>query len=443
MRVVGSRAVLAAAALALSFAAACGSDSGSSSGGTGGSGGSATPLNISTCGAPSGSGQFTVVSDLPLQGASKLQTDQMVKAIDYVLKQHDYKAGKYTVQYQSCDDSTQQAGKWDAATCTSNANEYARNQSVIGVIGTFNSGCAELEVPVLNRVSTAMISPANTWPGLTIKSGLPGEPDKYYPTGTRNYARVVAVDNSQGAVDATFAKSIGVKRVYVLNDKEAYGLGVANYFKKAAEKLGLQVVGFDAWDGKQPNYQSLMQKVKATNPDAIFLGGLICENGGQLIKDKVDVMGPNDGAVKLIAPDGFTTDATLTGQGSAGAAGEGMYSSVAGVPADQLKGAGKEFVDAFQQENSLPSLEPYTAYAAQAAEVLLSAIENSDGTRASVTKNLFGMQVTDGILGTFTIDDNGDISGANQFTIDIGKDGHFTTDSVVNPDQQLVQEITG
>ena len=105
-----------------------------------------------------------------------------------------------------------------------------------------------------------------------------------------------------------------MKKVYVLNDKEAYGLGVANYFKEAAEKLGLQVVGFDAWDGKQPNYQSLMQKIKATNPDAIFLGGLICENGGQLIKDKVAVMGPNNGAVKLIAPDGFTTDATLTGR---------------------------------------------------------------------------------------------------------------------------------
>src|SRR3954453_1219282 len=107
MRGVGNRAVLAAGGPGVSFAAACGSDSGSSSGGTGGGGGSATPLNISTCGAPSGSGQVTGVSGLPLQGASKLQTDQMVKAIDYVLKQHDYKAGKYTVQYQSCDDSTQ------------------------------------------------------------------------------------------------------------------------------------------------------------------------------------------------------------------------------------------------------------------------------------------------------------------------------------------------
>src|SRR4051812_30105575 len=443
MRVVGSRAVLAAAAVALSFAAACGSDSGSSSGGTGGSGGSATPLNISTCGAPSGSGQFTVVSDLPLQGASKLQTDQMVKAIDYVLKQHDYKAGNFTVQYQSCDDSTQQAGKWDAATCTSNANEYARNSSVIGVIGTFNSGCAELEIPVLNRQAIAMVSPANTWPGLTIKSGLAGEPDKYYPTGKRNYARVVAVDNSQGAVDASFAQSIGVKKVYVLNDKEAYGLGVANYFKKAAEKLGLQVVGFDAWDGKQPNYQSLMQKIKATNPDAIFLGGLICENGGQLIKDKGAVMGANNGAVKLIAPGGFTTDATLSGEGSAGTAGEGMYSSVAGVPADQLTGAGKDFVDNYKTDEGLTTLEPYTAYAAQAAQVLLQSIgASSDASRDSVSSGLFGLQVSGGILGDFTIDDNGDISGANQFTIDVGKGGHFTTYKVVAPDLNLVKEIT-
>ena len=177
-----------------------------------------------------------------------------------------------------------------------------------------------------------------------------------------------------------------------------------------------------------------MQKIKATNPDAVFLGGLICENGGQLIKDKVDVMGPNDGAVKLIAPDGFTTDATLTGQGSAGAAGEGMYSSVAGVPADQLKGAGKEFVDAFQSENGLSSLEPYTAYAAQAAEVMLTAIEQLRRHAGLGDQEPVRHEVTDGILGTFTIDDNGDISGANQFTIDIGKNGgNFTTDSVDEP----------
>ena len=253
-----------------------------------------------------------------------------------MLKQHDYKAGKYTIQYQSCDDSTaagRHVGLRRRARPT--PTRTRRNSSVIGVIGTFNSGCAELEVPVLNRAPAA---DRDGQPGQHVArpdaadADCPGEPDKYYPTGKRNYARVVAADNFQGAADATFAKSLGVKSVYVLNDKEAYGLGVANVLQERGEEARHQGRRLRRVGRKQPNYQALMQKIKATNPDAIFLGGLICENGGQLIKDKVDVLGPNNGAVKLIAPDGFTTDATLTGQGSAGAAGEGMYSSVAGVP---------------------------------------------------------------------------------------------------------------
>ena len=256
-----------------------------------------------------------------------------------------------------------------------------------------------------------MVSPANTYVGLTHggPGTAPGEPDKYYPSGKRNYIRIVAADDFQGAADAQLAKQLGIKRVYVLNDKEAYGLGVATNFQNAAKKLGITVVGFSAWDPKGSNYQSLMQQIGQKNPDAIFLGGLICENGGQLIKDKVSVLGPNTGKIKLIAPDGFTTSATITGAGSAGPKNaEGMYMSVAGAPPEDLKGAGATFVSGFKKSASVDSVEPYTAYAAQAAEVLLTAIANSDGTRASVTEQLFNTKVTDGILGSFTINENGD-----------------------------------
>ncbi len=347
----------------------------------------------------------------------------MVNAIKYVLKQHNNKAGKYTVQYQSCDDATAQAGKWDSATCSANARAYAQADDVVGVIGTFNSGCAEIEIPVANKVALGMVSPANTYVGLT--HGGPGtsagEPDKYYPSGKRNYIRIVAADDFQGAADAQLAKQLGIKRVFVLNDKEAYGLGVATNFRNAAKKLGITVVGFSAWDPKGSNYQSLMQQIGQQKPDAIFLGGLICENGGQLIKDKVSVLGPNTGKVKLIAPDGFTTSATITGAGSAGPKNaEGMYMSVAGAPPEQLKGAGATFVTGFKKSASVDSVEPYTAYAAQAAEVLLTAIANSDGTRASVTEQLFNTKVTDGILGSFTINANGD-TNSNPVTIDVAK----------------------
>ena len=172
------------------------------------------------------------------------------------------------IGYQSCDDSTAQAGAWDSAKCASNGRAYAGNQSVIGVVGTFNSGCAKIIVPVLNRANpgpVAMVSPANTSPGLTTDGpgAEPGEPDKYYPTGKRNYARVVANDQIQGPADAQFAKDIGLKKVFILNDKQTYGFGVATTFKGAAQKLGLQVAGFKGWDAKQSSYEALANAIKA------------------------------------------------------------------------------------------------------------------------------------------------------------------------------------
>ena len=178
------------AALAFMAAGCGGGGNGRSSGNTtttssGGGGGNVSALPSSACASiyyeGSGSPQFIVASDLPLQGAGRAQTTQMVQAIKYALKQRGFKAGKYTIGYQSCDDSTAQAGAWDSAKCASNARAYAGNNSVIGVVGTFNSGCAKIIVPVLNRAvpgPLAMVSPANTSPGLTTTGpgAEPGEP---------------------------------------------------------------------------------------------------------------------------------------------------------------------------------------------------------------------------------------------------------------------------
>ena len=135
-----------------------------------------------------------------------------------------------------------------------------------------------------------LLSPANTY-GCLTEPCAGDEPEKYYPSGKRNYARVAPSDPNQGAVDAEFLKSKGVKRVYVLNDKEAYGLGVAKNFAGAAKAAGMTVTGFTAYDPKQANFQALFTQIKGQNPDAVFIGGLIDENSGQLINDKVAVLG--------------------------------------------------------------------------------------------------------------------------------------------------------
>ncbi len=200
------------------------------------------------CGGGDGGSTLKIVSDLPLQGSDREQTAQMNLAIQEVLAQADNKAGDYTIEFEEFDDSTAAAGKWDEAKCAENGNTYADDSSIVGVIGTYNSGCAAIIIPILNEVGVAMVSPANTYTGLTVSGPgtESGEPDKYYPTGTRNYTRVVANDSFQGRIDASYMKDdLGVTKVYILDDRELYGKGVADVFESSAKEIGLEVVGHD------------------------------------------------------------------------------------------------------------------------------------------------------------------------------------------------------
>ena len=361
---------------------------------------SATPLPSSSCGPVvykgSGSPDFIIASDLPLQGAIRHQTVEISRAMIWALAEKGWKAGSYKIGYQSCDDSTAQTGGWDTAKCATNAHLYANSKSVIGVLGTFNSGCAKIEVPVLNRASLAMVSPANTNPGLTKKWDV-GEPNKYYPTGTRNYARVVATDDIQGPADALWSQSLGFKKVFVLNDKQTYGFGVATTYRAAAKKLGINVVGFQGWDAKASSYEALATSIKASGAQAVFLGGIACNNGAKLMQD-IRAVNPK---IQLQMPDGFSDP------GANGAVGNGAYISVAGEPPNALTGQGATFVKSFgKQIGTTPN--PYAAYGAQSMLVMLQAVAAGGGDRAKTTKSIFGITITNGILGNFTINAAGD-----------------------------------
>jgi branched-chain amino acid transport system substrate-binding protein len=446
---------LLVAVLALVAAGCGGDDEESSDGGatteeTSGSG-SIEALPSSSCTAIEYEGEgdpdVLIASDFPLQGSSRTQTIQITEAIRFVLEKSNWKAGDHNVAYQSCDDATAQAGKWDSGKCSTNAQAYAGNEKVVGVLGTFNSGCAAIVIPVLNQApggGVAMVSPANTYVCLT--EGGPGcdstEPDKYYPTGSRNYTRVVAHDAYQGAAMAEFAQEQGIKNVYVLNDKEAYGLGVATNFRNAAESLGIKIAGFAAWDPKASSYEALFRKIGGTGADAVFLGGLIDENGAQVIKDKVATLGPNDGKVKLLAPDGFTQQSTID---EAGGSAAGMFMSIAGVPIDEFKGEGKEFADELTPRLD-GRIDPYAIYGGQAAQIMLEAIAASDGSRGDVIAKLFETKVTDGLLGSFEINENGDPGQAGGavvgFTIYKATD-ELVTEKTLSPKPENVEAARG
>jgi len=393
-----------------------------------------------TCSKPFGKGDYVIASDLPLQGSLRPLSVQIVQAIQLELKSMNYRIGGKTVQYVSCDDSTAAKGSWDPQTCTNNANSYKSVSNLLGVIGTFNSGCAEIIAPILNRAGIAMVSPANTYVGLTKPTGVAGEPQKYFPSGKRNYARVAVPDNFQGAADAQFLKGKGIKSVYVLNDGEAYGSGIANNFVNAAKALGIEVLGNDKWDAAQPNYQSLFQGIASKNPGAIFLGGIVSNNGGQLIKDKVSVLGDNS-KVLLLGPDGFNVSSTPT---DAGSAAEGMYVTIGGQDPNKLSNApGAAFVKAFKKAYHVKELEAYTGYGAQAFLVLANAIQkNGNGSRSNVTKYLYNQNFPNGIIGSFKIDSTGDPS-LGGVTVDQYVGGQSKIITVINAPAALAVKALG
>ncbi len=364
-----------------------------------------------------------VVSDLPLRGVSAETAGFTVDAIEFVLRRHGFRAGDYRVGYQSCNDSVGDE-PYDPRTCRRNARAYVANDDVVGVIGPWHSGCAIEEIPIVSRKAAgplAMISPTNTLAGLTLPGTVSDVPPLYLD-GVHSYVRVVTHDLAQGSAAAQIAKRLGARRVALVHqaDTDSYARGLASSFRSAARDLGLEVRAF-RWDMRK-SYGALARSVAATHPDAVFLAGVTEINGKRLVLDLRAALGQR---VAFIGPDSFAGDETAR---ELGAAGEGMYVTLPGLPPAALPAAGKRFR---REVGAPPGLAAFGApEAAQAAEVLLQAIARSDGTRASVVRELFATRVKDGILGSFSFDRNGDIVprpvGVYRF-----EHGKFVTEGVV------------
>lgn len=406
-----------------SLLAACGS-TGSTAAPTAASGGAAAPTAAPAASGGGEGGTIKIVSSLPRTGSSKGQSDTVVNAIKQRLEQDNNAAcnGQFKIVYEDMDDATAAAGKWDPTQEANNANKAAADADVMVYIGTFNSGAAKVSIPILNQAGLVMISPANTYPGLTKPGkGEAGEPEKYYPTGKRNYTRVVPADDLQGAAAANWAKELGVKSVYILHDTETYGKGLADVFQAKAKENGLEEKGYEGIDKKAQDYKALGTKIKDSNPDMVYFGGITQNNAGLLVKD----LRAAGFTGKFMGPDGIYEDAFIE---AAGEAAEGVYVTFGGVPPSKLTGKGKEWFDAYNAKfGSQP--EGYASYGYESANVALAAINSvCKKDRAAILGAVFATKDFDGVTGKFSIDANGDTSSTAMSGFQI-KGGKFDTDN--------------
>ncbi len=263
--------------------------------------------------APQEGGTLKIVSSLPRTGSANPQTTTIVNGIKMAFEDAGWKAGSWKIRYEDWDDASAKKGDWDPEVEAANAEKAIKDPDVMIYIGTYNSGAAKISMPVLNKASIAMISPANTYPGLTKPGkGEPNEPGVYRPSGRVNYCRVVPADDIQGTVAADWAKKLGAKRVFILDDRGLYGKGVADVFEARCAEIDLEVLGHEGIDPKAQEYKSLMTKIKGKSPDLVYFGGTTQSNGGQVAKDMIAV----GLTCKLMVPDGCCEKAFITSAGA-------------------------------------------------------------------------------------------------------------------------------
>jgi branched-chain amino acid transport system substrate-binding protein len=387
----------------------------------------AAALAAAGCARPADPTLVKLVSSLPRTGSAKQQSDTIVRGIRMAIEEAGGRAGPFRVEYLDLDDATAAAGQWTSETEAANARRALQDPDVMVYLGTFNSGAAKVSMPILNQGDLLMVSPANTAVGLTKPGlGAPGEPDVYRPTRRLNYTRVVPADDLQGPLSADWARARGVKTVYILDDNEVYGKGIADLFDERCREIGIEVLGHDSIDAKAQEFKSLMASIKAKNPDLVYFGGTTQSKGGQLAKDMASA---GIGAI-LMVPDGCREQVFIDSAGAANLEGR-CFVTFGGLPPEKLVGKGQEFVERYREKfGELP--EAYAVYGYEAASVALRAIRDAGRKdRRAIADAALAIREFDGALGRWGFDANGDTT-LRTLTVSGVRDGRFVFEEILD-----------
>ena len=351
---------------------------------------------------------LTIYSSLPFRGPHARQSLSIVNAEKLALKEAGGKAGDYKINFASRDDATGHGGVpgWSAGHTADNAARAAEDARTIAYIGEFDSGATAISVPVTNEAGFAQVTPAAGAVGLTklVTGADKGEPDKYYPSGDRNFVRVVPAEDVQGSAAARWAKQLGARNVFIVDDKSVEGQGLVAQFRAAADVIGLHVIERRGMDPRADDYVDFAGEVADKHPDLVYFGGGVESNAVRFWRD-MHAAAPD---ARLMGGAGLMVPAFYRGL----APGEAARTYVVSATQDpsRLPARGRRFLRDYRREfRSSP--DAYAAYGHAAMSLLLDAIRRegeSANHRQNIIDRVFDTRRFDSAIGAFSIDDNGD-----------------------------------
>jgi branched-chain amino acid transport system substrate-binding protein len=368
---------------------------------------------------------LTVYSSLPLVGSLRPQAADTVRGEQLALEQSGNRAGAFRIRLVSLNDGTKRVGTWAPARVAANARRAVSDPSTIAYLGEFNSGASAISIPILNEAGILEISPSNSYVGLTRKEAAqPREPEKYYPTDVRTFGRIAPPDHLQAAALAALMQDEGVKRVFLVDDFEVYGHGLADMVRRRLRARGIAVAGRDHLD-RGRNAGAIARAIRRSHADAMFYGG-IAENGAARLWRAVHRRNPR---LALFAPEGVTDSAFARGV-SRGAARRTLITNPTLDPA-AYPPAAQAFYAAFQARFG-HAPKAFAIYGYEAMNVVLDAIRRGGDDRTAVVEAFRATRDRDSVLGRYSIDPNGDTTLSTYGVFRIDRRGRLVYDRTVD-----------
>jgi branched-chain amino acid transport system substrate-binding protein len=357
---------------------------------------------------------LTVYASVPLHGASRFNARSVVSGAQLALAQARGRVGKYRIVLKPLDDSTPQRAEWDPGQTTVNARRASQDRTTIGYIGEFNSGASAISIPLLNRFEIPQISPASTAVGLTSTAAgaAPGEPDKYYPTGIRTFARVVPNDLVQAGAQVKLQRSLGCRKTYVVDDGEVDGEDMADSFELVARSAGLDVVGVQAFQRGASDYTAFAASVAQSGADCVLVSA-ITDSGAVPVTRQIAAALPG---ARIFGSAGVAESAfTDPAQGGIPLALDPrVLLTTATLGAGTQPPAARAFYAAYTKRYGLPQLSAIYGY--EAMSLMLAAISRATdrgrhpALRSKVLAAIFDTRNRQSVLGTYSIDSVGDVT---------------------------------
>jgi branched-chain amino acid transport system substrate-binding protein len=327
----------------------------------------------------------TVYSSLPLSGASRILTQAVNAGARQALQETGGMAGGNAVKFVTLNDATKKAGNWVPEVVARNTIRIAKDKSAVAIIGPFNSGAAAVMIPITNEAAIPVISPSTTFIGLTTggPGTSPGEPDKYYPMGTRTFFRIIPNDKVQADALATAMRDRGCETVTAVHDGELYGKGVGTLMRRSLARLGVKVT-------RTKRISAKTRRFGALGADCLAYTGVTANGAVRLFR-----AAPRK--AQLFGSDGVA-ESGLTERLPASVA-KRVTVSVATLAPDAYPGGAAV----------IGKSDPYKIYGYEAMKLILDGLNTAGATKEGLLGFLrTGVQNRASVLGTYSLDANGD-----------------------------------